>query len=95
MTARETTLLEKIRDELHEYHADVVRLTDKHKSVSEIVDKIVLDMYGNPADRENNPGVLSWITDLRRSRQLAKIGIRSLWGVVMLIAGAIVSWLFR
>ena len=95
MTARETSLLEKMREELHSYHTDVLRLTDKHKTIVETVNKIVLDVYGNPEDREGNPGALFNIASQQRSWRTIRIGIRSLWGVVMLIAGAIVSWLFR
>ena len=95
MTARETTLLEKIREELHEYHTVVLRLADKQKSIEDTISKIVLDIYGNPEDRAGNPGALSNIAGGQRSWRTMRTGIRCLWGIVMVIVGTIISWLFR
>jgi len=91
MTARETTLLEKMRDELHSYHGEVMKLSASYDSTKKDVELLMLDMHGNPLDRENNPGALSHIEDLRKSRRTMRLGLRGLWVIVTLVVGAIVS----
>lgn len=92
MTSKESSLLEKMRDELHEYHSEVRQLVAEFNTCRQDVDIVKLDLYGNPEDRETNPGVLSHISDLRRSRRLMRYGLRGLWAIVMLVLGAAVTY---
>lgn len=94
MTQKEMSLLERMRDELHEYHGDVRQMEMEIKSVASDMRDVKLDLYGTPGDKEVNPGALDHIKSLIASRKIMRIGIRILWGVVMLVAGALASYIF-
>ncbi len=99
MTIKETSALERLRNELHDYHVDVMQQSIKLKSVSGKVDNIEVDLYGTPGDKAINPGKLvefsTGITDLRRSRKYARYGLRGLWVIVTMILGSLIGWLIR
>lgn len=52
MTAKETTALEKLRDELHAYHVDVRQLVTRCESCRAEVVQLNTDMYGLPGNKE-------------------------------------------
>lgn len=92
MTMKETGILEKLRNELHSYHIDILTLTGRVDRVFDDIEKLNVDIYGTPDDRTNNPGALSRITSLCGSRKRMLIGLSCAWSVLLLIVGAIVKY---
>jgi len=99
MTQKETGILERLRNEIHGYHVDVMEQAMKLEHVSKTVGDMKVDLYGTPGDKAVNPGKLSefstGITDLRRSRKIAKIGLRGLWVILTMVLGCLITWLIR
>ncbi len=99
MTIKETGFLEGLRDEIHDYHVDVIKQAMELKSVSQTVREMKVDLYGTPGDKAVNPGKLSefstGITDLRRSRKTRKIVLGGLWVVFTMVLGSLIGWLIR
>jgi hypothetical protein len=95
MTAQENTLLEKMRDELHEYHTEVSKLIAEFDTCSNDVEIIKLDLYGNPKDRETNPGIMSHISDLRKTRRTTRLILGGAWTIATILIGALVSYIMR
>ncbi len=99
MTQKETGILEGLRDEIHDYHVDVIEQAAELKHVSKTVGDMKVDLYGTPGDKAVNPGKLSefstGITDLRRSRKTMRIGLRGLWVIATMVIGTLIGWLIR
>ncbi len=97
MTQKETGILEGLRDEIHSYHLDVMKLTIKLGNTVKTVDNMKVDLYGTPGDKAVNPGKLSefstGITDLRRSRKTMRFGLRGLWVILTMVLGSLIGWL--
>ena len=70
MTRARTTVIEKLRDELHAYHVDVQRLVQRCESCRADVLQIAADIYGLPGNKEASPGLMGDVAELRRSRKL-------------------------
>jgi hypothetical protein len=51
------------------------------------------DIYGLPGLKEEgqSPGLMGDVADLKRSRNLARIGLRCIWGI--LISSPVIAWL--
>ncbi len=97
MTQKETGILERLRNEIHDYHVDVIKQSVKLDSVSQTVGDMKVDLYGTPGDKAVNPGKLSefstGITDLRRSRKTMRFGLRGLWIVTTMVVSSLIGWL--
>lgn len=91
MTIKERSLLERMRDDLHGYHVDVAKLITEFKICREDVNKIAIDVYGNPKERKNSPGIMSQLADLVRSRRLQRLGLRGAWVLLTILAGTLIS----
>ena len=92
MTIKERSLLERMRDELHGYHVEVVSMAGELKGVSEAVEKIDSDIYGTSGDKKTNPGALADITKLLGSRRRMLLGLKGAWAVLLLVVGAMVKY---
>jgi len=92
MTIKERSLLERLRDELHGYHLEVVELASELKNVAESVDGIDFDLYGTPGDKKTNPGALHDISKLlgSRTRMLKYLG--GAWAVLLIVVGAAIKY---
>ncbi len=97
MTQKETGILEGLRDEIHDYHVDVIKQAAELRNVSQTVREMKVDLYGTPGDKAVNPGKLSefstGITDLRRSRKTMRFGLRGVWIVTTMVLGSLIGWL--
>jgi hypothetical protein len=91
MTAAENSSLERLRDELHEYHVDVQRLIQRCESCRADVETLRLDMYGVPGDKEKSPGLMGEVADLCHSRRMMLWGLRGTWALLTAVAGAVAT----
>jgi hypothetical protein len=55
------------------------------------VDQHTTDLYGNPQDREGNPGLMSQVAELRKSRKILLGVTAGAWTIATIIIGAVVS----
>jgi hypothetical protein len=95
MTKDERTILSRIEDKVLECCLKITALVEKHDHVNERVSKVELDLYGNSEDRETNPGLISQVADLRRSRRLVRVVMNCMWGVTILVIGALVGMIMK
>jgi len=95
MTARETAMLEKLRDELHAYHVDVQKLVQRCESCRADVVQIATDVYGLPGNKETSPGLMGEVAELRRSRKLILIALRGAWMLLTILLGAAATAIVR
>jgi len=95
MRADERKILDEIRDELHAYHNQVTLAVAKLDDTLERLNIIELDVYGNPEDRDANPGLLAQVGDLRKSRKLARIGVSCAWTIATLVIGALIAFVMK
>ena len=56
MTSKETSAIERLRDELHAYHVDVQRLVQRCEACRADVVQLNDDIYGLPATKRQAPG---------------------------------------
>ncbi len=98
MTQKETGILEGLRDEIHDYHVDVIKQAAELKHVSKTVCDMKVDLYGTPGDKAVNPGKLSefsaGIADLKRTRKTRRIIMKGLWVVATMVLSGLIGWLF-
>ncbi len=99
MTIKETSVLERLRTELHDYHVDVTEQAMRLEHVAKTVKNMEVDLYGTPGDKAVNPGKLeefsTGITDLRRSRKTRKVVLGGLWVILTMVLGSLIGWLIR
>ncbi|MFA5378850.1 MAG: hypothetical protein WC455_30450 [Dehalococcoidia bacterium] len=58
------------------------------------VEQHSFDLYGNPADREGNPGIMSQVADLRKSRKIMLGVVAGAWTLATIFIGKLVAdWL--
>ena len=91
MTASENGALERLRDELHEYHVDVQRLIQRCEACRADVECLRADMYGLPGNKEQSPGLLGDVAELQHSRKLMLWGLRGAWALLTAVAGAVAT----
>jgi len=89
MTSSEKTQIEQFRDELNAYHLDVRQHITACASCRTTVDSLDKDIHGIPGKTREYPGLIGMVADLDRSRKMAQLGLRSLWGLLLVIFGAI------
>ncbi len=98
MTQKETGILEGLRDEIHDYHVDVIKQAAELRGVSRTVSDMKVDLYGTPGDKAVNPGKIKEfstdITDLKRSRKTMRIGFKGLWVILTMVLSGLIGWLF-
>ena len=73
----------------------VTRAIERHTDSCQIataVAKMSLDIYGPDGQKESHPGVMGRIADLERSRGMARIGLRTIWAI--LLSSPVIAWLF-
>jgi len=94
MTAKERDILERLRDEVHSYHMDVQSHVSKCEPYFKNVDQHSTDLYGNPDDREGNPGLMAQVGDLKKSRKILLGVAAGAWTLATIFVGTLVSkWL--
>ncbi len=95
MTIQESREIEKLRDELHEYHVDVQRLIQRCESCRADVEGVVADVYGLPGKKENNPGLLGEVAELRRQARTLLVALRGAWLLLTALVGAVATAFLR
>ena len=88
MTRGESTIVEKLRDELHAYHVDVQRLVERCEGCREEISQLSADVYGLPGNKEASPGLIGEVAELRRSRKLILLALRGAWVLLTMLLGA-------
>lgn len=91
MTAKERDILDKLRGEVYSYHSDVRGHISRCDSYFQKVDNHDTDLYGNPEDREGNPGVMLRLGGLEKSRKILLIVVGGIWTITTIFIGAAVS----
>jgi hypothetical protein len=91
MTADENMAIEKLRDELHEYHVDVQKLITRCEVCHEEVAQLQVEIYGFPGNKEASPGLLGEVAEMRGSRKRMLLAMRCAWGLLVAVAGALAA----
>jgi hypothetical protein len=95
VTRAENVIIEKLRDELHAYHVDVQKLVQRCEDCRADVSRLATDMYGLPGNKEESPGVLGDVAELRRSRRLILLALRGAWVLLTVLLGAMATAVLR
>jgi hypothetical protein len=95
MTVTETNAIDRLRDELHEYHVDVQKLVTRCESCRDDIVKLSSDVYGLPGNKEASPGLMGEVAELRGSRKRMVFAMRCVWGLLVALAGAITTAFLR
>ena len=91
MTRNESTIIERLRDELHAYHVDVQKLVQRCEACRAEVVQLTADMYGLPGNKEASPGLMGDVAELRRSRKLILLALRGAWVLLTILLGAVAT----
>ena len=91
MTRNESSVIERLRDELHAYHVEVQRLVQRCDACRADVQQISADVYGLPGKKETSPGLMGDVAELRRSRKLILMAIRGAWILLTILLGAVMT----
>ncbi|MBN1395695.1 MAG: hypothetical protein JW959_11785 [Pirellulales bacterium] len=91
MTSAENTSIERLRDELHEYHVDVQRLIQRCESCRADVECLLADVYGLPGNKKRSPGLIGEVAELRGSRRRMLLAMRGAWLLLTALAGALAA----
>jgi hypothetical protein len=91
----ESAVIEKLRDELHEYHVDVQRLIQRCEACRNDVWRLTSDMYGLPGNKETSPGLMGDVAELRRSRKLILLALRGAWVLLTILLSAVLTAVLR
>lgn len=95
MTPSDSTIIEKLRDELHAYHVDVQKLIQRCEACRADVVQLTTDMYGLPGNKEVSPGLMGEVAELRRSRKLILLALRGAWVLLTILLGAVATAVLR
>jgi len=95
LTSRESTIIEKLRDELHEYHVDVQMHIQRCEACRAEVAQLAADVYGLPGNKETSPGLLGEVAELRRSRRMSLLALRGAWVLLTILFGAVATAILR
>jgi hypothetical protein len=91
MTRGETSVIEKLRDEIHACHVDVQKLVQRCDACRGEIGQLNADIYGLPGNKETSPGLLGDVAELRRSRRLIMLALRGAWLLLTILLGAVVT----
>ena len=94
MTAKERDILDCLRNSLHDYASEVRAHMTKCEPYFRNVEQHNTDLYGNPDDREGNPGLMSQVADLRKSRKILLGVAAGAWTLATIFIGTLVSKIF-
>jgi hypothetical protein len=95
VTARESAIIEKLRDELHVYHVDVQKLIQRCDGCRSQLTQIGTDIYGLPGNKEASPGLMGEVAEMRRSRKLILLALRGAWILLTVLLGAVTTAVLR
>jgi hypothetical protein len=91
MTTKERDAIDALRAEVHSYHGIVLTHIAKCEPYFERTDRLNMDVYGNPADRDGSPGIIAQVGDLRKSRKIILGVAAGAWTIATILIGALVS----
>ena len=95
MTRHETTVIEKLRDELHACHIDVQKIVQRCDACRTEILQFNADIYGLPGNKEASPGLIGDVAELRRSRRLILLALRGAWLLLTILLGAVLTALLQ
>jgi hypothetical protein len=95
MTRHETTVIEKLRDELHACHIDVQKIVQRCDACRAEILQFNADIYGLPGNKETSPGLMGDVAELRRSRRLILLALRGAWLLLTILLGAALTALLQ
>jgi hypothetical protein len=94
MTPGEQNDLKHLREELHDYHLEVKEIAIRLDVERENIKMMHADIYGLPGNEEST-GLVGICHDLSRSRDILRVGIRTVWGVLVVLIGTVAAWAIR
>jgi hypothetical protein len=95
MTRSESTVIEKLRDELHACHVDVQKLVQRCDACRGEIVQINADIYGLPGNKDASPGLLGDVAELRRGGKLISLALRGAWLLLTILLGAVATALVQ
>ena len=95
MTKAENAIIEKLRDELHDYHVDVQKLVQRREDCPADISRLTTDMYGLPGNKEASPGLMGNVAELRRSRKMMLLALRGAWVLLTIIIGSFMTAILK
>jgi len=98
-TATSSSLVEKLRDELHEYHVEVTQALATmdanckhcHKQMADLD----LQINGEKPERDDAPSMRHDISSLKQSRNALRRGVQIAWVVITGIGGIVGTMIFK
>jgi hypothetical protein len=91
MTVEDNFAIDRLRDELHEYHVDVQKLITRCEMCRGDIEQLHADVYGLPGNKDTSPGLMGDVAELRGSRKRMLLAMRCAWGFLMAIAGTVAA----
>jgi len=88
MTAKETAILEQLRNELHSYHVEVTEHIVRCEGCRTEVTKLSVDLYGLPGNKDTSPGLMGDVASAKQSLRAIRTGLRYVWAVILVALGA-------
>jgi hypothetical protein len=91
MTVEDNFAIDRLRDELHEYHVDVQKLITRCEMCRGDIEQLHADVYDLPGNKDTSPGLMGDVAELRGSRKRMLLAMRCVWGFLMAIAGTVAA----
>ena len=91
MTTKERDVLDQLVREVGQYRSSVEAHMARCEACNRDVRQHHTDLYGNPDDREGNPGLMSQMADLRKGRRVLMAVAAGAWTLATIFIGAAIS----
>lgn len=86
MATTESEKIDKLRQELHEYHEEIVGLLTEHKICRREFADLTTVVYGNGA-----PGLKGQVASLIETRSNMRWGFGLIWSAVVAVTAAVIK----
>ena len=86
--------IDALRGELHSYHCEVREHIARFGACDGAVQGLRTDVYGVPGNKDESPGLMGEVANLKNSRRVMLIGLRAAWSVIVLTACGVAAAIF-
>ncbi len=94
MTKADTDAITELRKELASYHCEVREHIARFEACDGAVQVLQADMYGVPGNKDDSPGVMGEVANLKASKSVMLNGLRAVWSVVILAISVVTVIIF-
>lgn len=91
VTQSESSIIERLRDELHAYHVDVQMHIQRCEACRAEVSQLSADFYGLPGNKDRSPGMIGDVAELKRGRRIVLLALKGAWVLLTILFGAAVT----